>query len=228
MQPYFSESGVTIYHAAWEAVWPTLGLGHKDVALLWADPPYGVNAVFARHGRRKGGNANRGTTERRWEPIHGDDSAFNPSPLIAFPNAVLWGANHYASRLPDSSSWWCWHKRPGMADGVDFADGELAWTNLGGQARFFAHAWMGVVRPSENGARMLHPTQKPVALATWGFQRAKLQRGDLVFSPYLGSGPEARAALDMGLRLIGCEVAEQYCEAAANRLRQRNLFGGVP
>jgi site-specific DNA-methyltransferase (adenine-specific) len=105
-----------------------------------------------------------------------------------------------------------------MADGVDFADGELAWTNLGGQARFFAHAWMGVVRASENGARRLHPTQKPVALATWGFQRAKLKRGDLVFSPYLGSGPEARAATDMGLRLIGCEIVEAYCEAAARRL----------
>lgn len=231
MQPYYSDRNaqIVIFNARWEEVWAHLqsssGLKHEDVALVWADPPYGVQAVQKRHGRRAGGGAsNRGTSAREWAPVAGDDVPFDPRLLLAFERVVLWGANHYASRLPNSAAWWFWHKRPDMDEGVDFADGEAAWTNLGGQFRYIPIPWMGVVRPSENGERMLHPTQKPVALASWGFQRAKLKPGDLVFSPYMGSGPEARAALDMGLRFIGCEIVEEYCRAAVNRLKQLPLL----
>lgn len=116
-----------------------------------------------------------------------------------------------------------WDKREGVGQNVA-ADAELAWTNLPGVVRVFAHMWNGGARASEGGIQRSHPTQKPVALASWGFQRAKLKPGDLVFSPYMGSGPDARAALDMGLRFIGCEVVEAYCAAAVNRLRQLPLL----
>ena len=46
----------------------------------------------------------------------------------------------------------------------------------------------------------------------------------MVFSPYMGSGPEARAAMDMGLRFIGCELVEEYCAAAVSRLQQLPLL----
>lgn len=167
--------------------------------------------------------ANRGTIAREWAPIHGDGSAFDPAPWLGFRRVVLWGANHYADALPVSPSWWVWHKRPGMAEGVDFADAELAWTNLGGQIRVLELPWMGVVRPSENGRKMLHPTQKPEALASWGFQRAGLQRGDLVLSPWLGSGPEAAAAKRLGLRFVGVELVAEYIDACVARLRQEVL-----
>lgn len=211
MTPYYSQDGITIYNAPWEDVWASLGLAHKDVALLWADPPYGINY-------QHGGRAN-GPTRK----IAGDDTPFDPAPLLLFPRRVLWGANNYAHLLPPSQDWWTWDKREGSGAGPHQADCELAWTNLGGLARVFGHMWSGGGRASETGF-FVHPTQKPVALSMWGFQRAKLQRGDLVFSPYLGSGPEARAALDMGLRLVGCEIVEAYCAAAVSRLRQRPLF----
>lgn len=217
MTPFYESPSVTIYNARWEDVWPTLGLAPKDVALCWADPPYGVSAVQKRHGRRAGDeSANRGTRVREWRPIVGDAAPFDPRSLLVFQRLIAWGGNHYADRLPAVPSWWVWHKRPGMADGVDFADGEAAWTNLGGQLRVFAHAWMGVCTETEAGRERLHPTQKPVALCEWGFERAGLKPGDLVFSPYLGSGPEVRAALNMGLRIIGCEVDAAYCQTVVD------------
>lgn len=226
MSPYFSEAGISIYHGRWEEVWSALGLSHENVALLWADPPYGVNERTERGSAGRNGKGRFKTARSRDVPrVVGDDRPFEPAPLLAFPRAVLWGANHYGSRLPDASCWFVWDKREGT--GVnDNADCELAWTNLSGPARTFHHMWNGCLRATERATPREHPTQEPVALASWGFQRAGLKRGDLVFSPYLGSGPEARAAMDMGLRFIGCEVVEQYCEAAANRLRQRTLFGG--
>ena len=190
-------------------MWPALGLKPQHVALLWADPPYGVNEETARLSK---GRSNA-TASRDWALVAGDAEPFNPLPLLSFPRVVLWGANHYAQHLPASSSWWWWDKRAGTTSD-DNADGELAWTNLGGPARQFTHLWRGMIKASERAERRMHPTQKPVALASWGFQRARLKRGDLVFSPYLGSGPEARAALDMGVRLIGCELVTEYCAAA--------------
>lgn len=219
MKPFYESPSVTIYNARWEDVWPTLGIAPKDVALCWADPPYGVQAVEVRSGQRtKTAAKYLGANRREWKPIVDDAAPFDPTALLTFQRLVAWGGNHYADRLPPVSSWWVWHKRPGMADGVDFADGEVAWTNLGGQLRVFAHMWMGVTMESEraNGGVRLHPTQKPVALCEWGFERAGLKPGDLVFSPYLGSGPEVRAALNMGLRIIGCEVDAQYCQTVVD------------
>lgn len=208
MTPFYDSGGITIFCGRWEDVWPTLGLKPSDVALCWADPPYGV---AERTDRLSKGRSNA-TASLDFAPIAGDDEPFTPAPLLQFPRAVLWGANHYASRLPDSASWWTWDKREGGTSD-DNADCELAWTNLKGPARLFSFLWRGMIKAGERESRRIHPTQKPVALCEWGFKRAGLKKGDLVFSPYLGSGPEVRAALNMGLRLIGCELVESYCDA---------------
>ena len=47
--------------------------------------------------------------------------------------------------------------------------------------------------------------------------------GDLVFDPYMGSGPIARACLDLGRRYVGIEIVEEYCQTAVNRLGQLAL-----
>jgi site-specific DNA-methyltransferase (adenine-specific) len=225
VRPYYSDSNgqIVIFNARWEDVWAHLAaqssLKHEDVALLWADPPYGVDEETERLSK---GRSNA-TASLDWARVAGDAAPFDPRPLLQFPRAALWGANHYAQHLPASPSWWWWDKRDGGTPD-DNADGELAWTNLGGPARQFSHLWRGMIKASEREDRRVHPTQKPVALATWGFQRATLKPGNLVFSPYMGSGPEARAALDMGLRFIGCEIVEEYCKAAVNRLRQLPLL----
>jgi site-specific DNA-methyltransferase (adenine-specific) len=214
MEPsiYYEADGIQLWHGRWEEVWPLLGLAHEQVDLLWVDPPYGIDY-------RTSSSRSSATASYDWAPIVGDNKPFDPGALLKFPRSALWGANHYASRLPDSPSWWVWDKRDGVLEN-DNSDAELAWTNLGGPLRTCHHLWAGMVKASEREERRMHPTQKPVALASWGFQRAKLQRGQLVFSPYLGSGP----ALDMGLRLIGCEVEEQYLKACVGRLRQRPLL----
>jgi DNA modification methylase len=54
----------------------------------------------------------------------------------------------------------------------------------------------------------------------WCLLRAKLAPGALVFDPYMGSGPVAKACKQMGYRYIGCEVKESYCETTALGLQQ--------
>lgn len=219
MKPYHSEPGIQLYQGDCLEVLPALGITPGDVGLLWADPPYGV----AERTDRKSKGRGKACEANDFAPVAGDNRPFDPTPLLVFPRAVLWGANHYGSRMPDSASWWAWDKREGIPSN-DNADCELAWTNLGGPARLFHHMWNGMIKGSEREFRRVHPTQKPEALASWGFQRAGLKAGDLVVSPYLGSGPEAAAAKLMGLRFIGIELVPEYLDACVNRLRQGVLF----
>jgi site-specific DNA-methyltransferase (adenine-specific) len=69
-------------------------------------------------------------------------------------------------------------------------------------------------------AARLHPTEKPVKLLRSILEAAP---DGLVFDPFGGSGPTARAAKDAGRRAVICEIEERYCEIAARRLQQSVL-----
>lgn len=218
MRPYYQDDSVTIYHGDCREVLPSIAAD----ALLVTDPPYGVRLNTAYKSSQRGVLA--GAND--YPPVYGDDQPFDPSHLLRFQNAVLWGANYYADKLPPRGSWLVWDKREGSGFN-DQADAELAWVNgvNGTVPRLFAHRWNGMIKASEKDQRRMHPTQKPVALMAWclGFFPADM----LVVDPYMGSGPTLRAAKDMGRRSIGIEYEERYCEVAARRCSQETLALGA-
>ena len=217
IKPYYSADGITVYHARFEDVLAAGLVPVPEVALIHADPPYGISLKTNGSAVRRSANANAICPSRNFPAIVNDDRPFDPAPLLALDRpTVLWGANHYAPRVPESPSWILWDKRDGDRQNNN-ADGELAWSNFGGPLRIFRHLWMGLVRASEHGPTM-HPTQKPIALSAYVFNRAKLKRGALVFVPFLGSGPDLPAARAMGLRVVACDVERWCCDTAISRL----------
>jgi len=206
MKPYYSHAGITIYHGDCREILP-----HVKADCVVTDPPYGIGERTDRLSKGRSVLA----WNRDYPPVHGDDAPFDPTPWLAWP-AILWGANHYASRLPDSATWLVWDKRDGNPSN-DNADCEMAWSNVGGPARLFSHHWQGMIRASERREPRQHPTQKPVALMRWclGFVP-----DGTILDPFMGSGTTLVAAKLEGRRAIGIEIEERYCEIAAKRLAQ--------
>jgi site-specific DNA-methyltransferase (adenine-specific) len=64
-----------------------------------------------------------------------------------------------------------------------------------------------------------HPTVKPLALMQW-LIRLVTPPGGILLEPFAGSGTTLLAAKAEGRRAVGIEISEEYCEIAANRLRE--------
>ena len=210
-----------------------LGDRFSDVGMVWADPPYGIDIVGHAGnvgGDKKpipfGGMKNLGKSKtiaaNIYSPIVGDGSistALNASKLsltLFFESRqIWWGANHYSTPFEPSSCWIIWDKQ---TDGNDFADAELAWCSSKTAVRIFRHMWQGMVKASEHGQKRVHPTQKPIALCEWCFEKYG-KPNDLIFDPFLGSAPSIIAAQKMeGDRAVfGFELSEAYCEVICRR-----------
>ncbi len=200
MKPYYEEKGITIYCGDCREVLPELGI----YDLLLTDPPYGI-------GNWKAGCADSILTEAEAAEIQKWD--IKPSMetlnlcLRSSCKAIIWGGNYFA--LGPARTLLIWDKqKPGM----QFADAEIAWTNLEGLTRI----WAGRM----NGKQ--HPTEKPVALMKWCIAKVPWVKG--VLDPFMGNGSSLVAAKAMGLRGIGIEKNEKWCELTRKRLKQETLY----
>lgn len=199
----------TIYLGDAAAVLPTLG---KFDALV-TDPPYGI-------GEAAGKNASRSNLAVAND--YGVDEWDNePVPhwllLQAMHKArhsIIFGGNFYP--MPSSSCWLVWDKENGEND---FADCELAWTNLRKAVRRITYRWHGMLR-ANGEQRGDHPTQKPIGVMEWAIMQLP-DDAQTILDPFMGSGTTGVAALNLGRKFVGIEREPKYFEAALRRLSQR-------
>jgi DNA modification methylase len=202
-----------------------LGDRFGDVGMVWADPPYGVNEQCNR--KEKGRSKIAASLDL--PQVIGDENTNTAITSWILCKSISnmqiwWGANYYPQILPSISSWLIWDKRDGVPSD-DNADCELAWTTQGKPARIFSHLWRGCIKASEHGEKRVHPTQKPVALCEWAFEKYG-DSDDLIFDPFLGSAPSIIAAQKMeGSRTVyGFELSPEYCEVICQRFEK---FTGI-
>lgn len=203
----FEFEGVTLIHADAR----TIDLP-EDIAAVCTDPPYGIsnNSDYSRFTSKS----------KNWgKQIVGDNEPFSPDWLLDYPKVCLWGFQYFATSLPIGSTL-VWIKKPEKAMGTFLSDAELAWVKKGVGVYCFPHVWNGYHRASEKG-KSLHPNQKPIALWEWVFDRMKLQPGELVFDPYMGSGSCAVAANRKGLRYLGVEIDAAHYRTAVERFSEK-------
>ena len=211
--------GVELYLGDCREILPTLG----QLEAIVTDPPYGI-------GEAAGKNKSRGLLAVSKD--YGDlawDNAPPPAWLIAMLRdmsryQIIFGGNYYD--LPPSSCWLVWDKKNGN---TDFADCELAWTNLPKAVRKIEWLWHGMIRKGSDVRE--HPTQKPLGVMAWALDQlpADVKR---VCDPFMGSGTTGIAAIQKGVQFVGIEREAPYFETACKRLdealRAPKLFAEPP
>ena len=199
----------TLYLGDCLDILPTLG----KVDAVVTDPPYGI-------GEARGANKSRGklAISKNYGVANWDDKTADVAIAIAVSiaeQAVIFGGNYYD--LPPSAGWLVWDKVNGK---TDFADCELAWTNLKQAVRLKKFMWHGMLRDGGE-TRGDHPTQKPIAVMEWA---CAFTKGDVI-DPFMGSGTTGVACMNLGRKFIGIEIEPKYFDIACERIEQAQRQG---
>jgi modification methylase len=247
VKPYYEEGNITLYHGDCLEV---LSVLDESVDIVFTSPPYnllnspggGMSAKDNGKWKSNGPTGTDGYAEYRddlpmdeyeewqrsvltavWErttgaiyynhkprPRHGEmwlPLVLNPG--LPLRQIVIWtrpgGINFNASHYVTSSEWIMIFARPD-------------WKLKDQAASGATDTWYV---PPENSD---HPAPFPKGLPARAIETAAPSS---ILDPFSGSGTTLRAAKDAGIRGIGIELSERYCEMAANRLAQGSLFAGV-
>lgn len=176
-----------------------------DLAVV--DPPYGIET--------------RGHAQDRFRGDYCLETVNDLKPTKKYfkelfrvsQNQVIWGYNHLSDLLPSCREFVFWYKHQPVKT---FSDGELAWTSFRGTAACFDYPFFGAVNGEKN---KIHPTQKPVALYDWIFQRYA-KSGYKILDTHLGSGSSRIAAYEAKLDFIGFEIDPTYFDAEERRFAE--------
>ncbi len=194
-----------------------LGLDLHDFDAVVTDPPYGMNRANSGH-----------AVIDRLGAIIGDDEPFDPWPFDQVEWLIFWGANHYASRLPDASRWLMWLKHdPSLFQQRSGSPFELAWTNLGGSCRAMRHIWDGSIKQGEGaGKPHVHPAEKPVEVMRWCIDLLPATAAT-VLDPFMGSGTTGVACANRGKPFTGVEIDLIYFDIACRRIEAAQKQGNL-
>lgn len=210
----------TLYLADCADVLPTLE-GH---AALVCDPPYGIgessNSIL---GRQRGPDSNALADQRDYGAFSWDDEPARAADIRAARylcrHQIIFGGNYF--HLPPTTCWLVWDK----LNTGDFADCELAWTNLPGAVRRVYWRWNGMIRKGHEAR--VHPTQKPLGVMVWCLNHLPATASS-VLDPWMGSGTTGVAAVRLGRQFTGIERDERYfdiaCERIQNAYAQTDMF----
>lgn len=213
---------MTIFHASALAILDEFdGFRAEAFDLLLTDPPYGIGADKGQQGRanRQDGKAlapSREYLKSDWDIRPAQEAIALARRLARWH--VIFGGNFYD--LPPARCWLVWDKDNGTND---YADCEIAWTNLAKPIRKLSYRWHGMLtEPGCPKEYRDHPTQKPEPVMRWALMQAP-QDVRTVLDPFMGSGTTLVACKRLGRACVGIERDERYCEIAATRLQQEAL-----
>lgn len=184
-----------------------------DLAII--DAPYGIGENGDKNHTRT-----KLTKAKDYKPFSGDDiqppdDTYFKELFRISKNQIIWGANHFISKIPyDSHCWIVWDKDNGIND---FADCELAWTSFDTAVRKIRYRWQGMLQENmANKEIRIHPTQKPVALYEWILSRYA-KDGDIILDTHVGSASSLIACHNTNHKFVGFEIDEYYYKLSKER-----------
>lgn len=224
-EPYYADDHVQLYHGDMREVaeWLTADA-------LITDPPYG-------RGWRQGKLAR--SKSRAHAGIAGDNTTG-----IRDASLTLWGprlATVFGDLMlppPEGVKQVLVYRKPGDAGTRGATAGrrrdlEAVYllgprsSGIGGTTSLLTTMVRMVGGQYGPAGRTGHPHSKPVDLMAELIGLARAEGASTIADPFAGSGSTLVAAKALGLRAVGVELDERYCEAAAKRLSTPDLFTGA-
>lgn len=166
------------------------------IGAVVTDPPYGIGI-----NKSNRLSVSKGFGGQTWDEKPADMSWLLPMNVPS----IVWGGNYFD--LPPHRAPLVWDKNNA---GRDFADFELAWTNLDMVARRF------IYRPMNMDGGKLHPTQKPEDLMKWCL--SFLPENVVIMDPFMGSGSTGVACAKTGRRFVGMERDDSFFDICCDRI----------
>jgi site-specific DNA-methyltransferase (adenine-specific) len=245
LTPYYEHGGITIYHG------DCFDLLHdlNGVGAVVTDPPYSSGGAFrgdrAKQTSVKYVNSDTAAYRPEFAGDNRDQRSFmawcslwlNAARRASVPGAILCSFIDWRQlpTLTDAvqAGGWTWRNlatwwKPGvrMQRGQFSASAEYVIYGTNGPASTdFDGAVQNVFKCAPVGDKD-HIAEKPDEVMRWVLQ--VVPADVVVLDPFMGSGTTLRAAKDRGLRSVGIEVDERYCEIAAKRLSQEVLPLEIP
>lgn len=242
MVPYFTARGVTIYHGDCREILASLG----PVDAVVTDPPYGETSLgwdrwpagwpalmlpLTRSmwcfGSMRMFMANIGdfagwkfSQDLVWEKHNGSGFAADRFRRVHEHAAHFyqgpWASLHKAQVTVRVT------EKPGQSDVVDRRSKPAHFGRANKPSSYVYNGrrlMRSVIHAKSCHKRAIHPTQKPESVLAPLIEYS-VPVGGSVLDPFMGSGSTLLVAAERGIRAVGIEADEAYCEAAAKRLEQ--------
>lgn len=211
--------GVELWCGDMLDILPTLG----EFDACVTDPPYGIG-----ENDRKVASRGKLASPKDYGAFDWDAKPASAECVEAIRacsrHQIIFGGNYFD--LPPSSCWLVWDKQNGEND---FADCELAWTNMRKAVRRVYWRWNGMIRKGHEDRE--HPTQKPLGVMLWCIDQLPADVGTIL-DPFMGSGTTGVAAIKRGKAFYGIEREPKYFDISLRRiseaLRAPDMFIEAP
>jgi len=224
LKPYYTNHTVTLYNADCRDL--LLDLPSQSVDCLLTDPPYGMAweskgkgaKPIRADGTRQGMRVLREALTSASRALSLDAHAYVFCHWQSWPD--FWDACSSHLRVRSARIWWKAQGGTGDLRQSYAPDYEVVLFAAQSSRRALAGKREGAViagYPPVPPKQRTHPTEKPVALLAHLLKKSCPTDG-LVLDPFAGTGSTLVAAQQFGVRAVGVELEESYCEAAAKRL----------
>ena len=177
---------------------------HFSLAIV--DPPYGLGDRLTRQGATSHLKTRQlSVLNSSWDNAIPTPEYFTELRRVS-QNQIIWGGNYFP--LPPTRCVIAWDK---VQPWENFSQWEMAWTSFDSPARIFKF-------DNRTGGK-IHATQKPIELYAFLLHNYA-KPGDRILDTHLGSASIAIACHYKGFHLTGCEMDEDYFNAAIERVKR--------
>ena len=213
MKPNWENDNIKLYHADCRDVIPFL----SNIDAVVTDPPYGIGESNKKNLSRGklakqidyGNIAIDYPDEEEWDKQPPDDELIQKLRSIS-KYQIIFGGNYF--HLPPTKCWLVWDKQ----QTGDFADCELAWTNLNKAVRRITYLWNGMIK--QEPEKRYHLTQKPLKVMEWCLSHLP-KDVNIILDPFAGSGTTVIACIKQNKKCIAIEKGKNNFDNMVMRVK---------